>query len=991
MSSLTLFEHFSILIDLPEDEHANYIAINLQDANQIAELKALVATHFESNEKTKWHDLIANQAQEITGDDQLHSLTGTNIGVYSLTKVIGEGGMGVVFLAERNDGMMQQQVAIKFLFPSIVHVVGSLLVHNQAQILARLNHPNITHVYDAGTTDSGLHYVVMEYIEGSPIDEYCQTQQLNFIERIKLFLDVCDAITKTHLINIAHSDIKPANVLVNKDGVVKILDFDIAKTLQSSEQELATSFENSSENEGVKRYLRALSLAYASPEQLTGQPLTLETDQYSLAVLLYVLLSEETPFDVNNKPINELVDAIKVGNAKPLEINSNKVKSSHYQQWTMVNDIALIINKAMSADVTKRYGSVAAFKSDIHKTLKHFPTDVNNSPVQRVKKWLVRKPLLAAIYGLAITAGVVITQQNEQILQERNVALQEKVKAEKQTKRAEQERLNANEVANQLADVFKQADPTKSQAKELTAKDMLAQGYESIVASTTLSANSKLRLLTVIAESYYGQGQYEEAVKVLEAILENSDNLTKDIENNIFLSKLLIESYGLQKRDSEAFLFIEQLNNAIQLSTLNHEDKYKLTLLAHLASSGALISQKGLGGIMKQGNIVDEIEQALLNKRLALTKQELIELKYQTLRGLHVKNITYQELDETYTQASYVQLQLRIIKLSKELLSLISGSHKYFYRTVQIYSNMHQYSYTEEGEPASTILINALPEIMMFYGSEHPYIAKVYYAVVKASSYENNLAQAKLYATKRLTLLKKIHGSSHFDYGKAAESLSYVYQVMGDFNEADPLLHLSYNVLKKDFYQSRINKKDVIEEYAEMITFMIYHYLNSERPDKVFVYLDELHTLLSLDGAEDAIDLFTVYRKYQQVLSLLLAHKYSDVIAELEPKVESLLDSAELLITAYVETKKYSEAITLAERHKKVVLSRFASFHPEYYYQQFGFDLGKAYGLSGDQVNAQRTLQEMFDYNVKLNPSPENYWLQRILRDAKTYGVAITR
>ena len=293
MASTALFEHFSLLIDLPKNQHVSYFNQHISDPSQAEELKALLNNHFSNSDKTQWHELIAQQAQDITGDEQLDDLLGSNLGVYTLTEVIGEGGMGIVFLAERNDGMMQQQVAIKFLFPSIVHVVGSKLVHNQAQILARLNHPNITQVYDAGTSPTGLHYVVMEYVAGQPIDLYCQQQKLNFIERVHLFLDVCDAITKTHLINIAHSDIKPGNVLVNKDGLVKILDFDIAKMLHSNEQE--------AEDDSVKRYLRALSLAYASPEQLTGQMLTLATDQYSLAVLFYVLLSEQTPFDIERK------------------------------------------------------------------------------------------------------------------------------------------------------------------------------------------------------------------------------------------------------------------------------------------------------------------------------------------------------------------------------------------------------------------------------------------------------------------------------------------------------------------------------------------------------------------------------------------------------------------------------------------------------------------------------------------------------------------
>jgi len=978
MTETALFDHFSVLIDLPQNQHDAYFNKHVSDDTQADELKALVDNHFNANEKTQWHELIASQAQDITGDEQLKGLLGTNLGVYTLTEIIGEGGMGIVFLAERNDGMMQQQVAIKFLFPSIVHVVGSQLVHNQAQILARLNHPNITHVYDAGTTEVGLHYVVMEYVAGHPIDEYCREHRLNFNERIMLFLDVCDAITKTHLINIAHSDIKPGNVLVNKDGVVKILDFDIAKTLQSTEQE--------SENESVKRYLRALSLAYASPEQLTGKTLTLATDQYSLAVLLYVLLSEQTPFDLlsrdnKNKAINELVDDIQAGNAKTLVVNPQRVGITKSQQWTMLSDITKVIKKAMSADAYQRYDTVAAFKSDIHKTLKHFATDVNNSPWQRFKKWFIRKPLLAGVYVLALTAGIAITVKNEQILQERNAAI-------KAQGLAEQEKTNAKEVANQLASIFKQADPTKSQSKELTAKDMLKQGYESIIASTTLSASSKLQLLTVIGESYYGQGQYEEAVKVFEAILDNPQYLTQDIENQLTLSLLLIESYDLADQNQNAITFVDRLKVSINLQGKNGETK-KLILLAELASSRTLITLYGVNGINRVGDIVDKIDEGLTDNTLQLSKKELITFKYKKIQWLREQIETVFERDGILSEDFHQQSLLKIVRLSKELIPLVSVNDKKFIKVVRYYSLALKHSKLSDEKLGSNLLINALPDILSFYGEEHPYIVEVYYILAEIQQGEGNLSSSELNLKKLMKLLKLTHGENHFEYGFRLEFLSYVYQLKGDIRRADSLLLESYRIAKNYFYQNDTDQVEYINNYANLLTYIIYHYANTERLDKTQYYLNEFKRLLAKEGTTESVTYFTAFDEYQAFFSLLLKEQYLQVVEQLEPKSDALLDNAELLIASYVKQAQYDKAITLAERHKKLVLSGYAYFYPEYYYQQFGFDLAEAYGKSGDLANAQRTLQEMYDYNFKLNPAPENYWLQRLLRDAKTYGVSI--
>lgn len=573
MAATALFDHFSLLIDLPRHQHESYLKQHISDFSQVEELKALLNHHYSNNDKTQWHELIAQHAQDITGDEQLQDLLGSKLGVYTLTKVIGEGGMGVVFLAERNDDMMQQQVAIKFLFPSIVHIVGSKLAHNQAQILARLNHPNITQVYDAGTSPTGLHYLVMEYVAGQPIDEYCQQHQLDFVERIHLFLDVCDAIAKSHLINIAHSDIKPANVLVNKDGLVKILDFDIAKMLHTNEQEV--------EDDNVKRYLRALSLAYASPEQLTGQALTLATDQYSLAVLLYVLLCEQTPFDIETKNINELINDIQAGRGKLLIVDKSHILITIIQRWAMVNDVKKIISKAMSANVSHRYPTVAAFKSDIHKTLKYFPSQVSNSLWQRTKKWLIRKPLLALMYLVLIAASLSFAEQNESIEQERNRALIAQQDAEQKTKYAEREKKQARAVAHQLAKILKQENSRFIRTQSGTVNFMLEQGYENTINSSSLTSLEKSQVIQVIAESYLNRIQPEAAIVMLERTLNTSELLIQDLAQQLPLSLLLIETYLQSGQRGQAKVFVERLKKVINSQSDSITRKKLLLLVEH--------------------------------------------------------------------------------------------------------------------------------------------------------------------------------------------------------------------------------------------------------------------------------------------------------------------------------------------------------------------------------------------------------------------------
>ncbi|MGI2225761.1 serine/threonine protein kinase [Shewanella frigidimarina] len=971
MNSTALFDHFSRLIDLPQSQHAAYFAEHITDGSLANKLTPMLASHFSANDKTQWHELIAQQAQHITGDEQLERLLGTHLGVYTLSQIIGEGGMGIVFLAERNDGMMQQQVAIKFLFPSIVHVVGSQLVHNQAQILARLNHPNITQVYDAGTTESGLHYVVMEYVAGLPIDAYCRAHQLNFIERIHLFLDVCDAISKTHLINIAHSDIKPANILVNKDGVVKILDFDIAKTLQHNEQE--------SQQDSVKRYLRALSLAYASPEQLTGQTLTLATDQYSLAVLLYMLLSEQLPFDIEHKHIGQLVSDIQAGAATPLSINPNVVSITRLQQWAMVDDLRRIIAKAMSAQASERYPTVAAFKSDIHKTLKHFASSVNFSPLQRGKKWLVRKPLLAAVYIMVIGAGISFKLQNEQVLQERNRAIAAQHVAE-------QEQVNATEVANQLANIFKQADPTQTQAKELTAKDMLEQGYGGIMASTTLSSSAKLTLLQVIAESYIGQGQYQAAIKVLKGIIDTPQYLTQDIHNQLPLSTLLIDSYYRANQRADALTFVSALKHSIRAQA-NSDNINKLTLMAELASIPSLLKIKGEGGIAQAGYIIANIESAVANSTVSLSTEEHLNLLYQKIYYLPERVLTMSDRPEALDEQHYKDAIANIIQLSQQLFQRMPAHDKRYIEVIGRYSVAISTAtdITADVPRASDILNQALPDIVSFYGAHHPYMARVFSELARAFEQEGNLTSARVFYQKRLEVLQ--HNDN--THASSLESLSFIEQLSGEIPQSDTLLLQAYQIAKQQFYQDNGINIEYMNDYANFLMYMIYQYAYTERVKQTVPYMDELSTLLAHDNAPESVHVFTIYQEYLLLAKLQMNKDYRKIISLVGSEQEKLVDNAEFLTSAYVNTQQYQQAITLGERNKRIILSGYALYYPSYYYQLMGFDLAKAYSESGDSGNAQRTLQEMYNYSAKLNPSHNNYWLQRILRDAKNYAVEI--
>jgi serine/threonine-protein kinase len=234
------------------------------------ETTKLIAAYQANKNETLVKDLIYNQAGNLVDDSQIHELLNTQIAQYKLTKKIGQGGMGAVYLGERNDGQIEQKVAIKFVYPSIVALAGDDFLQKEAQHLANLEHTNIAKIFTVDTTDNELPYMIMEYVEGVPIDQYCDDNKLALKTRLKLFQKVCSAVHEAHQNMVLHADIKSSNVIVDKQGEPKLMDFGIARKIEESyNSELQKTKLD-------KKSIRALSQKFASPEHIEGKVLTVK-------------------------------------------------------------------------------------------------------------------------------------------------------------------------------------------------------------------------------------------------------------------------------------------------------------------------------------------------------------------------------------------------------------------------------------------------------------------------------------------------------------------------------------------------------------------------------------------------------------------------------------------------------------------------------------------------------------------------------------------
>jgi len=373
---------FEAALDLPPEQRADFINRSTSDPHLRKEVLSLLA-----------HDAQAEdffggaiQSAALSLEETLQLAPQTAIGQYRIVSLLGRGGMGAVYLAERADGAFDQRAAVKLMPFSHSGEALTQRFQQERRILAQLNHPNIARLYDGGQTAAGVPYFVMEYVSGQPIDEYCDSRHLTLNARLQPFLKVCDAVQYAHRNLIVHRDLKPANILVTPEGEPKLLDFGIAKIVdpaQTGENEFST---------------RVLTPEYASPEQVRGDPITTASDVYSLGAVLYRLTTGREPHVLRGVSPLEAARVIAEQDA-PL---ASSIVS------TIPPDLDAILHKALRKDATRRYGTVDELAADLRRYLEGLPVLASrDSLTYRAGKFLRRNwiPTLAATVAIALLLG----------------------------------------------------------------------------------------------------------------------------------------------------------------------------------------------------------------------------------------------------------------------------------------------------------------------------------------------------------------------------------------------------------------------------------------------------------------------------------------------------------------------------------------------------------------------------------------------------------
>jgi serine/threonine protein kinase/tetratricopeptide (TPR) repeat protein len=529
-------------------------------------------------------DVLEQEAVSAVFENGLVSknLIGKQIGNYKINRELGIGGMGAVFHATRADGEFAQTAALKLIKRGMDSDAVLRRFFNERQILASLEHPNIARLIDGGTTDDGLPFFVMEYVEGTTILEFADAENLDLEEKLELFRQICAAVSYAHQNLVIHRDLKPSNILITKDGVVKLLDFGIAKLLKSDDENLTAT----------RNFV--FTPEYASPEQVRGEKLTTATDIYSLGVILYELLTGNRPYKTESKNIGEIIKAVcetqperpssvvssqqsavssgtDQNNGRRTTDNESKTnpKSKIRNPKLLKGDLDNIILKALRKEPERRYSSVEQFSEDIRRHLTGLPVTASKDTWNyRVQKFVARNRAAvasAAIVILVLIGGVVGTSWQ--------AVRAEKMRAEAETERARAERRleNLRNISNSLVSEIERAIrdlPGSLPARKLLL-DRAVEQLDALAADS--DGNTQLQLELVWAYQNLGMLP-DKNLSESQKILEKAVALTEKI--------LAAAPADPKVRDRLAMLYLDMIYNSRLRGDVNYTLEYNKRAVA---------------------------------------------------------------------------------------------------------------------------------------------------------------------------------------------------------------------------------------------------------------------------------------------------------------------------------------------------------------------------------------------------------------------------
>ena len=558
-----------------------------------SEVESLLAAADQGDDLTA---LDRRRASDLLRADEVDDLP-NRFGPYRILREIGQGGMGTVLLAERADDEFEQRVAIKIVNTARWSPEAIERFRTERQVLAGLDHPNIARLLDGGSTADGIPYVVMEYIDGRPLDVYCAEEGLDVHERIDLVRRLCSAVESAHVNLVIHRDIKPANVLVTADGVPKLLDFGIAKLLTS---------EGDAQTAGATNTERLATPGFASPEQIAGRPLTTRTDVYSLGALIFHLLVGEPPPQPDPvRSDREVLDDVPEG-APPLRLPHR--------------DLEAILRKALCLDPGGRYVGAMSLSDDLERFLENRPIEARHPTVGYRASRFFRRHRAACLVAVA---GALLFGSSLGLFLQR-------LSAERDRARLEAAKLER--VKDFLIDLFHATDA----GDDVSARQLLAQGAARLEADLDEQPEVVVELQTAISEAYEGLALFDESRRLAEQAVEQARRTLGEQHRSTLAARAVLgTALGRQGRHEEAeALLVQAISDLERSGEAARDTALHAKMLHNLA-------------VLELARSNDTRSADLLEEALTLRRRLRSEPSREVAQTLASLAITYRRLDRS--------------------------------------------------------------------------------------------------------------------------------------------------------------------------------------------------------------------------------------------------------------------------------------------------------------------------------------------------------
>jgi len=715
------------------------------------------------------HPVLSKKASEIINSEEKINFIGQNIGSYKIVEEIATGGMGTVFLAERSDGFFEQKVALKVVKPGLSTIPIIRRFQHERQILANLHHPNIARLYDGGVTEDRRPFFTMEFVDGIPIDEYCDKKKLTINERLKLFIKVCETVQYAHNNLVIHRDLKPNNILIQKDGNIKLLDFGISKVLsaESETSDIPTI---------TQAEINLLTPEYSSPEQIKNSNISVSTDVYSLGLILYKLLTGKSAHEFQSysfveyekvvceksiqRPSTVYAKLNEINSEVPIfEIFENRKTNRGKLAKKLNGDLDNICMMALRKEPERRYASVEMLAYDIERYLANLPILARKESFLYVaQKFINRhKAAVTAAIALFFIVNGLILFYTFQLKAERD-------KAQIEAKKSEQ-------VASFLQNLFLVSDPNESKGETITAREILDRGATRLIVGLDEEPEIKSQLLNTIGNVYSNLGLFDSAEEIFLKI-KSYPNI-ESIDDETFF-KSMINLGRLYRLKGEYNLAKEILFATLEKCKKSLSENHPI-IAECLSNLGGYYYETG---IYDTSRIYYDKSEILFRKNFG-NEHEKIASTLNAIAALVFEQGDLDKSDSLYREALRIE-----IKLKGEIDAGVATNQNDLGMVLR---------HKGEFEESRILYEKALATRLKLFGDQHPDVAHTYNHLSRLYYNQNLYDEAEPLARKALDIRIKIFDQDHPEITASRSSLAGVLFEKGMYKESEKLYRKAYD------------------------------------------------------------------------------------------------------------------------------------------------------------------------------------------------------